>query len=91
MPDDAAFQLNRVDAIANRFAPTVAFALRLFHHLRQQFIRMNAVRMLIQITGKNQLVSLGLLHQHIQFGLDFLRGAHHRQAQKAHDGLFFMG
>ena len=80
MPDDAAFQLNRVDAIANRFAPTVAFALRLFHDVRQQFIRVNAVCMLIQVTSEDQLIGLGLLNQYVQLGLDFLPADNHRQA-----------
>jgi hypothetical protein len=33
MPDGAVFQLNRVDAIAIRPAPTFVFALSLFHYL----------------------------------------------------------
>ena len=52
---------------------------------------MNPVGVLIQVTGKNQLISTGLLDQHLQLAANLRRAAHHGQAEEATDRIFFMG
>ncbi|MCY1248679.1 hypothetical protein D9M72_621340 [compost metagenome] len=52
---------------------------------------MHAIGMFVQVTGENQLVSLGLFDQDLEFGADFLRAADHRQAKEIVHGISLMG
>ncbi|MNG41852.1 hypothetical protein D3C84_1313060 [compost metagenome] len=51
---------------------------------------MQAIGMFVQVAGKNQLIGLSLLDQHLQACADFLRTADHRQTQEITDGFFLM-
>jgi hypothetical protein len=60
------------------------------HDLRQQLIGTHAISMFIEITGKNQLIRLGLLNQHLQLRADLLRTPHHRQPKEIPHRLTLM-